>query len=325
MKTILVTGGAGFVGSHACKALARAGYLPVVFDSLEHGHDWAVKWGPLERGDVRNEQDLARVFAARQPWAVMHFAAYAYVGESVAAPAKYYDNNIGGTAKLIAACAAHGCRNIVFSSTCATYGVPDCLPLTEDSPQQPVNPYGYTKLVVERLLKDAETAHGLRHVALRYFNAAGADPDGELGEEHDPETHLIPLVLFAAMGRRSDVKLFGQDYPTPDGTCIRDYVHVSDLADAHVAAVAWLSDGKPSGAFNLGNGRGFSVAEVVKAAEKVTDRPVRAVRRARRPGDPPVLVSDSAKARRLLNWAPKFPDLEDQIRHAWAWFAKCSS
>jgi UDP-arabinose 4-epimerase len=325
MKTILVTGGAGFVGSHACKALARAGFLPVVFDSLEHGHDWAVKWGPLERGDLRNEQDLARAFAARQPWAVMHFAAYAYVGESVAVPAKYYDNNIGGTAKLIAACAAHGCRNIVFSSTCATYGIPERLPLAEDSPQQPVNPYGYTKLVVERLLKDAETAHGLRHVALRYFNAAGADPDGELGEAHDPETHLIPLVLFAAMGRRPDVKLFGQDYPTPDGTCIRDYVHVSDLADAHVAALAWLSDGKPSEAFNLGNGRGFSVAEVVKAAEKVTGRSVPAEMCARRPGDPPVLVSDSAKARRHLDWVPQFSDLEDQIRHAWAWFAKHSS
>jgi UDP-arabinose 4-epimerase len=325
MKTILVTGGAGFVGSHACKALARAGFLPVVFDSLEHGHDWAVKWGPLERGDLRNEQDLARAFAARQPWAVMHFAAYAYVGESVAAPAKYYDNNIGGTSKLIAACAAHGCRNIVFSSTCATYGVPERLPLAEDSPQQPVNPYGYTKLVVERLLKDAETAHGIRHVALRYFNAAGGDPDGELGEAHDPETHVIPLVLFAAMGQRPDVKVFGQDYPTPDGTCIRDYVHVSDLADAHVAALAWLSDGKPSEAFNLGNGRGFSVAEVVKAVEKVTGRSVPAEMCARRPGDPPVLVSDSAKARRLLDWVPQFSDLEDQIRHAWAWFAKHSS
>jgi UDP-arabinose 4-epimerase len=325
MKTILVTGGAGFVGSHACKALARAGFLPVAFDNLEHGHDWAVKWGPLERGDLRNEQDLARVFAAQQPWAVMHFAAYAYVGESVAAPAKYYDNNIGGTAKLIAACAAHGCHNIVFSSTCATYGVPERLPLTEQSAQQPVNPYGYTKLVVERLLKDAETAYGLRHVALRYFNAAGSDPDCELGEAHDPETHLIPLVLFAAMGQRPDVKLFGQDYPTSDGTCVRDYVHVSDLADAHVAALAWLADGKPSEAFNLGNGRGFSVSEVIKTAEKVTERSVPVEVCARRPGDPPTLISDSAKARRLLGWAPKFPGLEDQIRHAWMWFAKQSS
>jgi UDP-arabinose 4-epimerase len=322
MKTILVTGGAGFVGSHACKALARAGYLPVVFDNLEYGHEWAVKWGPLERGDLRNAHDLARVFTARRPWAVMHFAAYAYVGESVTAPAKYYDNNIGGTAKLVAACAAHGCGHFVFSSTCATYGVPARLPLTEESPQQPVNPYGYTKLVVERLLKDAEAAHGMRYVALRYFNAAGADPDGEIGESHTPETHLIPLVLLAAMGRRPQVKLFGNDYPTPDGTCVRDYVHVSDLAEAHVAAIEWLAAGKPSEAFNLGNGRGFSVAEVVKAAEKVTGRPVPAEMCARRPGDPPVLVSDSGKAHRRLGWTPKFPDLDDQIRHAWAWFGK---
>jgi UDP-arabinose 4-epimerase len=322
MKTILVTGGAGFVGSHACKALARAGYRPVVFDNLEYGHESAVKWGPLERGDLRNAQDLARVFAAHRPWAVMHFAAYAYVGESVTAPEKYYDNNIGGTAKLIAACAAHGCVQFVFSSTCATYGIPERLPLTEGSAQQPVNPYGYTKLVVERLLKDAETAHGMRHVALRYFNAAGADPDGEIGESHDPETHLIPLVLLAAMGRRPRVKLFGNDYPTPDGTCIRDYVHVADLADAHVAAIEWLAAGKPSEAFNLGNGRGFSVAQVVSVAEKVTSRKVPAEMCARRPGDPPILVSDSGKARRLLEWTPRFPDLEDQIRHAWTWLEK---
>jgi UDP-arabinose 4-epimerase len=321
MKTILVTGGAGFVGSHACKALARGGYLPVVFDNLEYGHDWAVKWGPMERGDLRSEQDLARVFALRRPWAVMHFAAYAYVGESVVAPAKYYDNNIGGTAKLIAACEASGCKNIVFSSTCATYGVPKCLPLTEDTPQHPVNPYGYTKLVVERLLKDAEAAHGIRHVALRYFNAAGADPDGELGEMHEPETHLVPLVLLAAMGRRPDIRVFGYDYPTPDGTCIRDYVHVSDLADAHVGALEWLAAGKPSDAFNLGNGRGYSVAEVIKAVEKVTGHRVVSKICARRAGDPPILVSDPGKAHRLLDWVPQFPDLEDQIGHAWAWFS----
>jgi UDP-arabinose 4-epimerase len=325
MKTILVTGGAGFVGSHACKALARAGYLPVVFDNLEYGHASAVKWGPLELGDLRNEQDVRRVFEARRPWAVMHFAAYAYVGESVTAPAKYYDNNIGGSAKLLAACAAYGCTNLVFSSTCATYGVPERLPLTEDSPQHPVNPYGYTKLAVERLLKDSETAHGLQYVALRYFNAAGADPDGELGESHDPETHLIPLVLFAAMGRRPDVKLFGNDYSTPDGTCIRDYIHVSDLADAHVAAMEWLAAGKGSNIFNLGNGRGFSVADVVKTAEKITGLPVPTEMCGRRPGDPPILISDSTKARKLLGWTPRFPDLEDQIKHAWAWFVENTS
>jgi UDP-arabinose 4-epimerase len=318
--TILVTGGAGFVGSHACKALARAGYLPVTFDSLERGHDWAVKWGPLEQGDLRNENDLQRVFEAWRPWAVVHFAAYAYVGESNNEPLKYYDTNIGGTAKLLKACAAFECKNIVFSSSCATYGVPQRLPLKEDDPQQPVNPYGYTKLVVERMLKDAEAAHGIRHVALRYFNATGADPDGELGELHQPETHLIPLVLFAAMGRQPSIKSFGHDYATPDGTCIRDYVHVSDLADAHVAAIDWLAKGHPSDSFNLGNGRGFSVAEVVKTSEKVTGLSVQTEICARRPGDPPILVSDSSKARQLLGWTPKFPELDQQIMQAWAWF-----
>jgi UDP-arabinose 4-epimerase len=320
LKTILVTGGAGFVGSHACKALSRAGYLPVTFDNLEHGHERAVKWGPLERGDLRNETDLHRAFEARRPWAVMHFAAYAYVGESTVDPLRYYDNNVGGTAKLLQACASFGCQNVVFSSSCATYGVPDRLPITEDTAQNPVNPYGYTKLVVERMLKDAEVAYGIRHVALRYFNAAGADPDGELGELHQPETHLIPLVLFAAMGREPSIKIFGNDYPTPDGTCIRDYVHVSDLADAHVAAIAWLAAGNPSNSFNLGNGLGFSVAEVVRTTEKVTGLSVRTEMCPRRPGDPPVLVGDSTKARELLGWIPKIPGLDQQITHAWTWF-----
>jgi UDP-arabinose 4-epimerase len=321
-KNVLVAGGAGYIGSHAAKALARAGYRPVTYDNLVYGHREAVRWGPFVEGDIGDRATLMAAFREHEIAAVMHFAAYAYVGESVTAPEKYYDNNIGGTAKLIAACAAHGCSQFVFSSTCATYGIPERLPLTEESTQQPVNPYGYTKLVVERLLKDAETAHGMRHVALRYFNAAGADPDGEIGESHDPETHLIPLVLLAAMGRRPQVKLFGNDYPTPDGTCIRDYVHVADLADAHVAAIEWLAAGKPSEAFNLGNGRGFSVAQVVNVAEKVTSRKVPAEMCARRPGDPPVLVSDSGKATRLLGWTPRFPDLEDQIRHAWTWFEK---
>jgi UDP-glucose-4-epimerase GalE len=319
MKTILVTGGAGFVGSHACKALARAGYVPVTFDNLERGHERAVKWGPLERGDLRNPDDLKRAFATHRPWAVMHFAAYAYVGESTAEPAKYYDNNIGGSAKLLQACAAFDCRNVVFSSSCATYGVPERLPITEATTQAPVNPYGYTKLVVEHMLKDAEAAYGIRHVALRYFNAAGADPDGELGELHQPETHLIPLVLFAAMGREPSVKIFGNDYPTPDGTCIRDYVHVGDLASAHVAALEWLAKGNPSQSINLGNGRGFSVAEVVQTTEKVTGRAVRAQMCPRRAGDPPVLVSDSSKARELLSWKPIYPDLDQQITHAWRW------
>jgi UDP-arabinose 4-epimerase len=320
MRTILVTGGAGFVGSHACKALARAGHKPVTFDNLERGHDWAVKWGPLERGDLRDEKVLRRAFESWKPWGVMHFAAYAYVGESNVDPLKYYNNNVGGTANLLTACAAFECKNFIFSSSCATYGIPSRLPLTEEDPQQPVNPYGYTKLVVERMLRDAEAAYGIRHVALRYFNAAGSDPDGELGEMHDPETHLIPLMLFAAIGRQPSIKIFGSDYPTPDGTCVRDYVHVSDLADAHVAALDWLAAAKASSSFNLGNGRGFSVGEVVRTTEQVTGLTIRTEPAPRRSGDPPVLISDSSKARKLLGWKPKFPDLRQQIDHAWKWF-----
>jgi UDP-glucose-4-epimerase GalE len=319
MTTILVTGGAGFVGSHACKALARAGHTPVTFDNLERGHRGAVKWGPFEQGDIRSASDLRRAFETWRPAAVLHFAAYAYVGESATQPLRYYDNNIGGTATLLAACAAAGCEKVVFSSSCATYGVPATLPLTEDHPQVPVNPYGYTKLAAERMLKDVEAAHGIRHVALRYFNAAGADPDGEIGEMHDPETHLIPLVLRAAASTGS-VKVFGTDYPTADGTCIRDYVHVSDLADAHVAALAWLDAGKATQSFNLGNGRGFSVTEVIRTTEAITGCAIRTEHCARRPGDPPILVSDSAKARQLLGWRPKYPELREQISHAWRWF-----
>jgi UDP-arabinose 4-epimerase len=320
MRTILVTGGAGFVGSHACKALARAGYSPVTVDNLERGHDWAVKWGPIERGDLRDEEVLRQAFETWKPCGVMHFAAYAYVGESNVDPLKYYDNNVGGTATLLKACAAYECKKVIFSSSCATYGIPSRLPLTEDHAQQPVNPYGYTKLVVERMLRDAEAAHGIRHVALRYFNAAGSDPDGEIGEMHDPETHLIPLVLFAAMGRQRSIKIFGSDYPTPDGTCVRDYVHVSDLADAHVAALDWLAAGNGSSSFNLGNGRGFSVAEVVQTTEQVTGLTIKTELAPRRSGDPPVLISDSSRAQKLLGWDPQFPDLSRQIDHAWKWF-----
>jgi UDP-glucose-4-epimerase GalE len=233
---------------------------------------------------------------------------------------KYYDTNVGGTAKLLKACAASSCRQIVFSSSCATYGLPSRLPLREEDTQAPVNPYGATKLIVERMLGEAEAAHGIRHVTLRYFNAAGADPDGELGELHEPETHLIPLVLFAAMGLVPCVRILGGDYPTHDGTCIRDYIHVSDLADAHVAAVAWLASGKPSRSFNLGNGQGFSVADVVRTSEKVTGRRIRSQMGPRRLGDPPSLISDSSKARELLGWRPRFPELEQQIDHAWKWF-----
>jgi UDP-arabinose 4-epimerase len=325
MQNILVTGGAGFVGSHACKALARAGYRPIAFDSLERGHECAVKWGPLERGDLRNDGDLWCAFEKWQPFAVMHFAAYAYIGESTADQLNYYENNVGGTVKLLRACAEHGCSKFVFSSSCATFGVPAKLPIKEEDPQNPVNAYGYTKLVVERMLKEAENAHGIRHVVLRYFNASGADPEGELGEDHDPETHLIPLVLLAAMGRRPAVQIFGNDYPTPDGTCIRDYVHVNDLAQAHIAGIDWLNAGHPSSAFNLGNGRGFSVAEVIRAGESVVGHAIEAEICPRRSGDPPCLISDSRKARQLLGWSPKFPELTAQIEHAWKWFSQSGS
>jgi UDP-arabinose 4-epimerase len=315
----LVTGGAGFIGSHVCKALARAGSLPVTFDNLERGHDWAVRWGPLERGDLRHIDDLRQAFRKWRPSAVIHLAAYAYVGESQGEPLKYYENNIGGTAKLLQVCGEFAVNEIVFSSSCATYGVPARLPLTEADPQAPINPYGYTKLAVERMLQDAETALGIRHVVLRYFNAGGADPEGEIGETHDPETHLIPLVLLAASGRQPAIKIFGDDYPTDDGTCVRDYVHVSDLADAHVAAINWLESGEPSHSFNLGNGQGFSVAKVIQMSEAVSGKLVNAEIHPRRSGDPPILISDSRKARRLLGWSPKHPDLRTQIEHAWRW------
>jgi UDP-glucose-4-epimerase GalE len=319
-KTILVTGGAGFVGSHACKALASAGYRPVTFDNLERGHARAIKWGPFHRGDIRSEADLRGAFETWKPSAVMHFAAYAYVGESSTDPIKYYDTNVGGTAKLLKLSVAFGCMNVVFSSSCATYGIPDRLPLMESAAQRPVNPYGQTKLIVERMLREVETAHGIRNVTLRYFNAAGADPGGEIGENHTPETHLIPLTIFAAMGQSSSIGIFGDDYPTHDGTCVRDYVHVSDLAAAHVAAVDWLAANKASESFNLGNGRGYSVSEVVRAVEEVTGSPVKTDVRARRAGDPPCLVSDSSKARQLLGWAPRFSELSLQVEHAFRWF-----
>lgn len=317
--TVLVTGGAGYIGSHACKALATCGYFPVAYDNLVHGHDWAVKWGPLERGDVRDGARLSEVFARHNPVAVMHFAAFAYVGESVTDPGKYYRNNVGGSLTLLETMRDCGTSNIVFSSTCATYGMPETLPISEDAPQRPINPYGASKLMVERMLIDFGQAHGIRWVALRYFNAAGADAAGDLGEDHDPETHLIPLALDAASGRGAAVSIFGTDYQTPDGTCVRDFIHVTDLADAHVLALQALeSKGAPT-AYNLGVGRGYSVREVIAAAARITGRhvPVRVC--GRRPGDPPALVSDASRARTTLGWAPRVSDLDDIIRTAWAW------
>lgn len=321
-RTVLVTGGAGYIGSHACKALSQAGYLPVTYDSLIHGHARAVKWGPLERGDILDRARLEKVLGYYKPIAIMHFAAFAYVGESLSDPGKYYRNNVMGSLALIQAAQQQKIDKIVFSSTCATYGTPNELPIRENTPQSPINPYGSSKLMVERMLQDFGVAHGLRAITLRYFNAAGADPEGEIGEAHEPETHLIPLLLDAASGRRPYVTIFGSDYETPDGTCIRDYVHVTDLADAHVKALEALEAGAPSGAFNLGNEQGFSVLEVVEVVKRVTGLHVPVTRADRRAGDPAALVSDSAKAREALGWQPRLAGLHDIVLTAWAWHQK---
>jgi UDP-arabinose 4-epimerase len=321
---VLVTGGAGYIGSHTCKALSRAGYTPIVYDNLSYGHEWAVKWGPFERGDILDRARLDAVIEKHRPAAVLHFAAFAYVGESVTDPAKYYRNNTVGSLSLLEAMRAGGVRDIVFSSTCATYGMPDALPIAETTQQRPINPYGASKLMVERMLADFGPAYGMGFTALRYFNAAGADPDGEIGEDHDPETHLIPLVLDAASGRRENISVFGTDYETPDGTCIRDYIHVADLAQAHVLALKALREGGASDFYNLGNERGFSVREVIAAAERATGLNVPVKETGRREGDPAALVADATKARQTLGWTPQHADLDDMMRTAWAWHQKQS-
>jgi len=315
-RAVLVTGGAGYIGGHACKALARAGYLPVTLDDLSAGHEWAVKWGPLVRADVADRAALDAVFREHRPEGVLHFAARIEVGESMRDPGKYYGNNCVASLRLLEAMRDHGCRRIVFSSTCAVYGAPQRLPLTEDHPQWPVNTYGWSKFTVERMLEDFHRAHGIANLRLRYFNAAGADPDAELGEEHDPETHLIPLVLRAAAGRGA-IKVFGRDYDTPDGTCLRDYIHVTDLARAHVSALNLLERGG-SQALNLGVGEGFSVREVLDTAERVTGRSIPREDAPRREGDPAALLAEPTAARRALDWEPEY-GLEDMIAHAWAW------
>jgi UDP-arabinose 4-epimerase len=323
--TVLVIGGAGYIGSHACKALARAGYLPVTYDNFVSGHEWAVKWGPLEHGDILDRAGLDRAIFKYRPNAVMHFAAFASVRESLADPGKYYRNNVAGSLTLLEAMRDHNINGLVFSSTCATYGIPETLPVREDAPQRPVNPYGASKLMVERMLQDFGAAHGLRSIALRYFNAAGADLDNEIGEVHDPETHLIPLVLDAASGRVENVTVFGSDYDTADGTCIRDYVHVADLAAAHVKALEALQSGVGGRAYNLGSGIGFSVRQVIEVAADVTGLGIPTVMGPRRPGDPAVLVSDARSACEELGWSPRMTDLARMIGTAWAWHQKQAS
>lgn len=320
--TILVTGGAGYIGSHAVLALKRAGYGVVVLDNLVYGHRELVEQVlqvELIVGDTNDRPLLDELFAKHNIAAVMHFSAYAYVGESVTDPIKYYRNNVVGTLTLLEAMLAASVKSFVFSSTCATYGVPKTVPIPEDHPQSPINPYGMTKLMVERILADFDVAYGLKSVCFRYFNAAGADPTGLLGEDHNPETHLIPLVLMAAMGKRESVSIFGTDYPTPDGTCIRDYIHVTDLADAHILGAEYLLQGGDSSFFNLGNGNGFSVKQVIDTAKTVTGRDIKVVESDRRPGDPPMLVGSSDKARKTLGWNPQHPALEEILNHAWQW------
>jgi len=316
---VLVTGGAGNIGSHTAKALAKAGHEPLVLDNLSSGHRWAVKWGPLLEWDLADTEMLPQFLEKEHVGAVLHFAASLLVGESVQEPRKYFWNNVVNTLHLLDAMLEAGVKRIVFSSSAAVYGNPQQVPIPEDHPKEPVNPYGETKLAMERALKWYGNAYGLRWVTLRYFNAAGADPDGELGECHGPEAHLIPLIIQAALGRRSHVEIYGTDYPTPDGTAIRDYIHVTDLADAHVRALAYLTDGGESRALNLGTGEGNSVREVIEAVGSISPRPVPFREGPRRVGDPPVLVADATRAGEILGWKPQQSALETIVQSAWNW------
>ncbi len=319
MKTILVTGGAGYIGSHACKALRAAGYTPVAYDSLVTGWQDAVRFGPFEKGDLLDRARLDEVFRKYRPSAVMHFAALSLVGESMENPALYWRNNVLGSLNLAEAAVAAGCLDFVFSSTCATYGDQDGVVLDENSVQQPINAYGASKRAVEDILANFGASHSLRSVIFRYFNVAGSDPEGEIGECHRPETHLVPVLLEVISGQREALSLFGTDYPTPDGTCIRDYVHVSDLVDAHILGVKWLEAGKGSRVFNLGTGTGFSVREVIAKSGAVTNLTVPVVEKPRRPGDAAMLVSGSARAVEELGWSPRRSDLATMVSDAWRW------
>jgi UDP-glucose 4-epimerase len=318
-KKVLVTGGAGYIGSHACKALSRAGFTPVTIDNLVTGWKDAVKFGPFEQIDLLDKADVDRVFLKHSPVAVMHFAALSQVGESMQKPGLYWQNNVMGSLNLIQAAVDHECMDFVFSSTCATYGDQDNVVLDENSTQQPINAYGASKRSVENILADYQAAFGLNHVIFRYFNVAGADPDGEVGEFHQPETHLVPLILDAIDGKRDALTIFGTDYDTPDGTCIRDYVHVCDLVDAHILGLRWLQKNRGSRIFNLGTGHGFSVREVVNQAGQLTNKPAQIIEGERRPGDCTKLVSGSSRAVSELGWSANRSNMKQMITDAWRW------
>jgi len=324
-STILVTGGAGYIGSHTCKILAGAGYTPVVYDSLDLGHRWAVKYGPLVEGDLSDGKRLREALSGHRAGAVVHFAGSTYVGESMGNPRKYFRNNLANSLNLIEAMQDTGVETLVYSSTCATYGYPETIPIPEDHPQRPVSPYGDSKYAVERAIRWFGEAYGLRWAALRYFNAAGADPDGEIGEDHDPETHLIPIVIEAALGKRSHVDIFGTDYPTGDGTAVRDYVHVCDLGEAHRLALEYLQRGGESSAFNLGTGNGHSVREVIQAVGRAGGREAPFQETGRRPGDPAELIADARRASESLGWRPRLSGLDKIVETAWNWHTKAKA
>ncbi len=317
---ILICGGAGYIGSHVNKAFSQSGHRVIVFDNLIHGHREAVKWGSFVKGDLLEPSQLENVFIENKVDIVIHLAAYAYVGESVTEPEKYYYNNVVATLNLLKIMKKYGCKKIVFSSTCATYGIPKQIPITETMRQDPINPYGASKQMIERIFQDYHKAYGLKFVVFRYFNAAGADPEFEIGESHDPETHLIPLVLEAALGYRTQITVYGTDYETRDGSCIRDYIHVADLASAHLLAANYLAEGGKSDFFNLGNSCGTSVLEIIDVVKRITGKDFPVEFSKKREGDPAVLVGDSQKARKILGWEPEYDQVDTIVFHAWRWY-----
>jgi UDP-glucose-4-epimerase GalE len=321
-KVVLVTGGAGYIGSHVCKALARQGYVPVTYDNLCSGNREAVLWGPFEEGDIRDRDRLRDVIQKYKPEAIMHFAALIQVGESVKEPALYYHNNVYGSYCLLEEARAAGIKYMVFSSTAAVYGLPETSPIPEDAPHAPINPYGQTKLAMEKMIQDYSRAYDLKYATLRYFNVAGADPENETGTAYKVDSHIIPMLMRVASGLQPQIKLFGEDYPTPDGTAVRDYIHVTDLAEAHILSLKHIMGGKDSITINVGTNKGYSVAEIIEAARKITGKNIPVEKCERRAGDPPTLVSDATRARKLINWTPRYSDLETIVETAWEWRQK---